>query len=207
MKKLIVRVLQKIMTGSAFAVLVMMAGCSFHSNQWSALKSLLGPEKVVTQGSWLLSGPEGSVTVYPVQGNDAIIFTDGQGIFLKFDGWHFTEVRGYRARDMELISGKPDIVGFDYGTSDPDNVSVESVTSPAERSYASGGENKVIYGVICADWQRAPGAGGELLSQSCLFDSQEAFSNSIWLDQSGNIQAVESALGPEGGKFRLARQD
>ena len=207
MKKMIDGVLQKIITGSAFAALVMLGGCSFHSNQWSALKRLLAPEKVVTQGSWLLSGAEGNVTVYPVQGNDAIIFTDGQSIFLKFDGWHFTEVRGYRARDMELISGKPDIVGFDYGTSDPDNVSVESGTSPAERSYASGGENKMIYGVICADWQRAPGAGGELLSQSCLFDSQEAFSNSIWLDQSGNIQAVEAALGPEGGKFRVARQN
>jgi hypothetical protein len=207
MKKMIDGALQKIITGSAFAALVMLAGCSFHSNQWSALKGLLAPEKVVTQGSWLLSGSEGSVTVYPVQGNDEIIFTDGQSIFLKFDGWHFTEVRGYRARDMELISGKPDIVGFDYGTSDPDNVSVESGTSPAERSYASGGENKMIYGVICADWQRAPAAGGELLSQSCLFDSQEAFSNSIWLDQSGNIQAVESALGPEGSKFRVARQD
>jgi len=207
MKKMIDGALQKIITGSAFAALVMLAGCSFHSNQWSALKGLLAPEKVVTQGSWLLSGSEGSVTVYPVQGNDEIIFTDGQSIFLKFDGWHFTEVRGYRARDMELISGKPDIVGFDYGTSDPDNVSVESGTSPAERSYASGGENKMIYGVICADWQRAPAAGGELLSQSCLFDSQEAFSNSIWLDQSGNIQAVESALGPEGGKFRVASQD
>jgi hypothetical protein len=207
MKKMIRRALQKIIMGSAFAALVLLAGCSFHSNQWSALKRLLAPEKVVTQGSWLLSGPEGNVTVYPVQGNDAIIFTDGQGIFLKFDGWHFTEVRGYRARDMELISGKPDIVGFDYGTSDPDNVSVESGTSPAERSYASGGENKMIYGVICADWQRAPAAGGELLSQSCLFDRQEAFSNSIWLDQSGNIRAVESSLGPEGGKFLVARQD
>ena len=144
MKKFIGRALQKIITGSAFAALVMLAGCSFHSNQWSALKGLLAPEKVVTQGSWLLSGSEGNATVYPVQGNDAIIFTDGQGLFLKFDGWHFTEVRGYRARDMELISGKPDIVGFDYGTSDPDNVSVESGTSPAERSYASGGENKMI---------------------------------------------------------------
>ena len=207
MKKMIRRALQKIIMGSAFAALVMLAGCSFHSNQWSALKRLLAPEKVVTQGSWLLSGPGGDFTVYPVQGNDEIIFTDGQGIFLKFDGWHFTEVRGYRARDVELISGKPDIVGFDYGTSDPDNVSVESGTSPAERSYASGGENKMIYGVICADWQRTSVAGGELLSQSCLFDRQEAFSNSIWLDQSGNIQAVESALGPEGGKFRVARQD
>ena len=204
MKKMIRRALQKIIMGSAFAALVLLAGCSFHSNQWSALKRLLAPEKVITQGSWLLSGPEGSVTVYPVQGNDAIIFTDGQGIFLKFDGWHFTEVRGYRARDMELISGKPDIVGFDYGTSDPDNVSVESGTSPAERSYASGGENKMIYGVICADWQRTSVAGGELLSQSCLFDSQEAFSNSIWLDQSGNIRVVESVLSPGGGKFRVA---
>ena len=207
MKKLIVRVLQKIMTGSAFAVLVMMAGCSFHSNQWSALKSLLGPEKVVTQGSWLLSWAEGNVTVYPVQGNDAIIFTDGQGIFLKFDGWHFTEVRGYRARDVELISGKPDIVGFYYKTSDPGSVGAKSETSPAERLYASGGENKIIYGVACADWQRTSVAGGELLSQSCLFDSQEAFSNSIWLDQSGNIRVVESVLSPGGGKFRVARQD
>ena len=207
MKKMIGQALQKIIMGSAFAALVLLAGCSFHSNQWSALKRLLAPEKVVTQGSWLLSGPDGSVTVYPVQGNDAIIFTDGQGIFLKFDGWHFTEVRGYRARDMELISGKQDIVGFDYGTSDPDNVSVESGTSPAERSYASGGENKMIYGVICADWQRAPAKGGELLSQSCLFDSQEAFSNSIWLDQSGNIIAVESVLGPEGVKFRVTMRE
>ena len=207
MKKFIGRALQKIITGSAFAALVMLAGCSFHSNQWSALKGLLAPEKVVTQGSWLLSGPGDDFTVYPVQSNDAIIFTDGQGIFLKFDGWHFTEVRGYLARDMELISGKPDIVGFDYKISDPGSVGAESETSPAERSYASGGEIKMIYGVICADWQRTSVAGGELLSQSCLFNSQEAFSNSIWLDQSGNIQAVESALDPEGGKFRVVRQD
>ena len=151
--------------------------------------------------------PEGSVTVYPVQGNDAIIFTDGQSIFLKFDGWHFTEVRGYRARDMELISGKQDIVGFEYKISDPGSVGAKREIPPAKRSYTSGGENKMIYGVICADWQRTSVAGGELLSQSCLFDSQEAFSNRIWLDQSGNIQAVESALGPEGGKFRVARQD
>jgi hypothetical protein len=207
MKKMIGRPLQIIITCSAFAALVMLAGCSFHSNQWSALKGLLAPEKGVTQGSWLLSGSEGNVTVYPVQGNDEIIFTDGQSIFLKFDGWHFTEVRGYRARDVELISGKPEIVGFDYKTSDSGSVGAKSETSPAERLYASGGENKMIYGVICADWQRTSVAGGELLSQSCLFDRQEGFSNSIWLDQSGNIQAVESALGPEGGKFRVARQD
>jgi len=81
MKKFIGRALQKIITGSAFAALVMLAGCSFHSNQWSALKGLLAPEKVVTQGSWLLSGSEGSATVYPVQGNDAIIFTDGHVSF------------------------------------------------------------------------------------------------------------------------------
>ena len=207
MKKMIDGALQKIIMGSAFAALVMLAGCSFHSNQWSALKGLLAPEKVVTQGSWLLSGPGDDFTVYPVQSNDAIIFTDGQGIFLKFDGWHFTEVRGYRARDVELISGKPEIVGFDYKTSDSGSVGAKSETSPAERLYASGGENKMIYGVICADWQRTSVAGGELLSQSCIFDRQEGFSNSIWLDQSGNIQAVESALGPEGGKFRVARQD
>ena len=207
MKKMIDGALQKMITGSAFAALVLLAGCSFHSNQWSALKGLMAPKKVVTQGSWLLSGLEDNVTVYPVQGNDEIIFTDGQSIFLKFDGWHFTEVRGYRARDVELISGKPEIVGFDYKTSDSGSVGAKSETSPAERLYASGGENKMIYGVICADWQRTSVAGGELLSQSCLFDRQEGFSNSIWLDQSGNIQAVESALGPEGGKFRVARQD
>ena len=193
--------------GSAFAALVMLAGCSFHSNQWSALKGLLAPEKVVTQGSWLLSGSEGMLRCIRFKAMTKSSSRTGRSIFLKFDGWHFTEVRGYRARDVELISGKPDIVGFDYAISDPGSVGAESETSPAERSYASGGENKMIYGVICADWQRTSVAGGELLSQSCLFDRQEAFSNSIWLDQSGNIQAVESALGPEGGKFRVARQD
>ena len=207
MKKMIGRPLQKIIMGSAFAALVMLASCSFHSNQWSALKGLLAPEKGVTQGSWLLSGSEGNVTVYPVQGNNEIIFTDGQSIFLKFDGWHFTEVRGYRALDGELVSGKPAVIGFDYAFIDLDSVGAESAKTPAERSFLSGDKNKVIYGVICADWQRTSVAGGELLSQSCIFDRQEAFSNSIWLDQSGNIQAVESALGPEGGKFRVARQD
>jgi hypothetical protein len=207
MKKLIGGVGLKIITGSGLAALVLTAGCSFQSNQWNALKSLLEPAKVVTQGSWLLSGPEGDTTVYPVQWKDAIIFTDGQGIFIEFDGWHFVEVRGYPARYSKLAWENPDVIGFDYEIGDPDSVGAASETSPAQRSYPANGQNKLVHGVVCEDWQRASIVGGELLSQSCLFASQEAFSNSIWLDQSGNIIAVESVLGPEGVKFRVTMRE
>jgi len=69
------------------------------------------------------------------------------------------------------------------------------------------GKAIVSHKVKCEAWQQAPDGTGELLRQSCYFDGQEGFSNSIWLDQSGNMTAIESVLGPNLAKFRVAIQE
>ena len=203
MKKMIDGALQKIITGSAFAALVMLAGCSFHSNQWSALKGLLAPEKVAMPGRWLLSGPEGNVVVYPVQQGRAIVFTDGQALFFKFDGWHVVEIKGYGARYLEIRSRKAEIVRFDYRINGVPDEDISGNKIGDQRNQPSEAEGEIVYRVGCAAWQRAVVPNGELLSQSCAFEDGATFSNSILLDQSGNISLIESVTGPDGVRVRI----
>ena len=109
-------------------------------------------------------------------------------------------------RYSEIESRKPDIVSFDYRVIDPAD-DAETGKLHAERSYVSVGKNKIVHGVSCTTWQRSFVIDGELLSQSCVFKSERAFSNSIWLDQSGNIRAIASVSGPGGVRFRVEISD
>ena len=198
---------KKTSRGITFAALLLISGCSFHSNQLEAVKRLLEPSEIVSQDHWFLSGVVSDKRVYPVQASDAIIFTDGEDIFLKFDGWHFIEIRGLPLPDSGLI---PDLHGaavFVYtGTRTPESDS-EKEKVFAQSSIRTGDGSGNVYEVNCTAWQERRVVAGKLLSQSCVFDSQEAFSNSIWLDQSGNIRAIESVFSPGGGKIRVAMRD
>ena len=208
MKELFGTLTKKMDMGIAFAGIVLIAGCSFHSNQWEAMKRLLKPSEVVMQDRWFLSGPIAQTRVYPVQVSDAIIFTDGKGIFLKFDGWHFVEIRGFRDRYSEIISKNPVVIVFDYFVTDRfSKKGAERESLAIQKPMFSSASKRIVYEVNCEAWQQAPATDGKLLSQSCVFDSQHAFSNSIWLDQSGNIRAMESVLGPGKAKIRLEMRE
>ena len=204
MKKVVRTCISSFMTGSAFVALVVLAGCSFHSNQWAALKSVLEPEKVAMPGRWLLSGQEGNVVVYPVQQGRAIVFTDGQTLFFKFDGWHVVEIKGYGARYSEIGSRKAEIVRFDYRINGLPDEDISGNEIGDQRDRPSEAEGEIVYRVGCAAWQRAAVPNGELLSQSCAFEDGATFSNNILLDQSGNISSIESVTGPDGVRVRIA---
>ena len=207
MKKLFGVLTKKMSRGITFAALVLISGCSFHSNQLEAVKRLLRPSEIVSQDHWLLSGVVSDKRVYPVQVSNAIIFTDGEDIFLKFDGWHFIEIRGLPLPDSGLITDLHGTAVFDYTATRTPESDSEKEKVFAQSPIRTGDGNRNVYEVTCTSWQQAPVAAGKLLSQSCVFDSQETFSNSIWLDQSGNIRAIESVLSPGGGKIRVAMRD
>jgi len=176
------------------------------------LKGLLQPAEIITQNSWVLSGVGDNIVVYPIQSDGTIVFTEGQSILLKFDGWHFVEVRGYPAVGVDAVSESWITVRFDYsatnfGGSDLCVKDCQEENLSDQKTNFSEGKDKILYTVKCADWRRTSFGSGELLRQSCYFAGQESFSNSIWLDQSGNITAIESVLGPNLAKFRVAIQE
>ena len=167
---------KKMSRGIIFAALVLFSGCSFHSSQLEAVKRLLKPSEIVSQDHWLLSGAVSDKRVYPVQVSNAIIFTDGEDIFLKFDGWHFIEIRGLPLPDSGLI---PDLHGtavFDYTATSTSDSDSEKEKVFAQSSIRTGDGNGNVYEVNCTAWQQRRVVAGKLLSQSCVFDSQEALS-------------------------------
>ena len=73
--------------------LASLGGCSFHSNQWNALSSLWrsdsGPQK-----NWQVSWSNRVIDVYAINAGSEVIFADGDGFILRFDGWQVRQVEG-----------------------------------------------------------------------------------------------------------------
>lgn len=185
-------------------LMLLLSGCSFHSNQWTAIKSLLEARKVEMPKPWLLSMGGGDISVYPIQTDASILFTDGKQVFIKFDGWHIVEVRGYGQMNTEGSSEYASRIMLDYapimsafGSKSSDSGAVIAAGLAVERGT-------VVYKVSCVEWRRAKNVVGQLLSQSCAFENNTVFSNSIQLDQSGDILALETVAGSGGAKIRLS---
>ena len=70
-----------------------LGGCSFHSNQLSAL-STLWSEDSGPQKNWRVSWDGELTDVYAINAQDQIIFADGDGFLLRFDGWQITSIEG-----------------------------------------------------------------------------------------------------------------
>ena len=153
---------------------------------------------------WLLSMGGDDISVYPIQMDASILFTDGKQVFIKFDGWHIVEVRGYGQMNTEGSSEYASRIVLDYapvmpafGSKSSDRGAVIAAGPAVERGT-------VVYKVTCAEWRRAKNVVGQLLTQSCVFENNTVFSNSIQLDQSGDILALKTVAGPGGAKIRLS---
>jgi len=153
---------------------------------------------------WLLSMGGDDISVYPIQMDASILFTDGKQVFIKFDGWHIVEVRGYGQMNTEGSSEYASRIVLDYapvmsafGSKSSDSGAVIVAGPAVERGT-------VVYKVTCAEWQRAKNGVGELLTQSCAFENNTVFSNSIQLDQSGNIVTLDTVAGSSGAKIRFS---
>jgi hypothetical protein len=196
-----------LLISSIVFALTLLSGCSFHSNQWTAIKNLLEGPEVVLPSPWRLSLGDNDIAVYPVQVDNSILFTDGKGILVNFDGWHIIEARGLGQRNSENSPRNTKVAIFDYKTvaKSAEGKRPDSAAEIAEVSVAS--KNAIVYQVRCAEWQRSLNFFGELLTQSCTFDDDLGFFNSIQLDQSGNIVALTTAAGSGGLKLRLVASD
>ena len=78
-----------------------LGGCSFHSNQWSAL-SALWSEDSGPQKNWRVSWDGELIDVYAINAPDQVIFADGDGFLLRFDGWQITSIEGVLPGDETL---------------------------------------------------------------------------------------------------------
>ena len=196
--------LHVLLLSSFFFASSYLSGCSFHSNQWTAIKSLLEARKVEMPEPWRLSMGVNNISVYPIQMDASILFTDGEKVFIKFDGWHIVEVRGVGQFNAERSSVHTSRLMLDYA---PDGADLDSKFAEGDAALASEADSvkgAVVYQVRCADWIRSDNAAGEFFTQSCKFHSDKAFFNSIQLDQSGNIVTVETVAGPDRINIRLA---
>ena len=93
------------------ALLVNLSGCSFDANQWSAL-SALWSEESGPQKNWRVSW-DGDVTdVYAINTPEQVIFADGEGFLLHFDGWQITSVQGIlpenEALNLDVVENQVD---------------------------------------------------------------------------------------------------
>ena len=204
MKDYVVKSARPLRLNLFLLLMLLLSGCSFHSTQWTAIKSLLEARKVEMPKPWLLSVGGDAISVYPIQMDASILFTDGKQVFIKFDGWHIVEVRGYGQMNTEGSSEYASRIVLDYapvmsafGSKSSDSGAVIAAGPAVERGT-------VVYKVTCAEWQRAKNGVGELLTQSCAFENNTVFSNSIQLDQSGNIVTLDTVAGSSGAKIRFS---
>ena len=88
-----------------------LGGCSFHSNQLSAL-STLWSEDSGPQKNWRVSWDGELTDVYAINVQDQIIFADGDGFLLRFDGWQITSIEGVlpggEALSLDIIDDQND---------------------------------------------------------------------------------------------------
>ena len=78
---------------SVFFLIILLSGCSFHSSQWNTLSSLWqeegGPQK-----NWQVRWSDRVFDVFAINAGQEVIFADGDGFILRFDGWQVTRVEG-----------------------------------------------------------------------------------------------------------------
>lgn len=77
-----------------FGVLLLLFGCSFHSNQLEMVQTLFSKKNELLEPEWRVELSTGErFMAFPLSQEDRIIFTDGRRWTVTFDGWHITEFR------------------------------------------------------------------------------------------------------------------
>jgi len=183
----------------ACVVLALLSGgCSFQSNQITFVKSLFEPPSA-NVSYWLSVTGDNRIKLVPLADSSSTVFTDGEGIFFRFDGWHFTEIRvqreAYGFNDVQVNAS------FKYDDRGRFESEVQQVNEHGAQSLGSKWTQEFM--VACTKWLREMTESGELLTQNCQFLTGKQFSNRIILDKTGNIVFLESVLGPSGERFSL----
>ena len=189
------------------SVTILLASCSFQSNQIDFMKNIFEKKMIEAVPQWELTHGSRVVNLFPVAVNGAIVFTDGGGIYLRFDGWQFVEIR--LDKDSEVLDHPRNSKGntkFQYR-----RVEKLAIAASLQRSSEMNGDidlDGVNLGqkitVSCTDWRRLVVDEGALLVQNCQVEERLVFENRIELDRFGNIVALDSIDSLSVTPFRIA---
>jgi hypothetical protein len=190
-----------------FSATILLASCSFQSNQLDFMKNMFEKKMSETVAQWELTGGSSVVNLFPVAASGEIVFADGDGIYLRFDGWHFVEIS--LEKDAEAL-GYPrnSQVNSRYQYRRIENIT-KSVSLQRGPEVNGGMDlNGVNLGqnitVSCTDWRRLVLSEGALLVQDCQVEARLVFENRIKLDRFGNIVLLESVDILSGTPFQIA---
>jgi len=151
------------------ASLVLLAGCSVQSSQFSAVMDLVNkPSTNVPLNSWSVKYGDYEAIVYPVTLPEGTLFSNQAGDQVLFDGW---SVRSFSGLGLQ---------GPAHQNSD----------IAKERTFIRGSRSLAVH--QCDQWQQKQQSGKKQFSQSCEGDS--IYTNTILVEKDGSISVIQQIV-------------
>ena len=196
-----------ILRSVAVLMCLLSAGCnlSFQSKQYDFLKSLTVDRSSIVLPTWQLNWAGFQQLVYPISLQTETVFTDGDKLLIRFDGWNITRIEGLEGvGELQRIELAPD----EMGRADPS-------ADAAVRNFPKQADIEVIWKSSrgwqvrwrCGSWH--PNGDGSLrLTQACYTWSdldQEwiEIENIIMLSTLGMIESIKSTFDPRSSELLI----
>ena len=191
----------------AVLMCLLSAGCnlSFQSKQYDFLKSLTLDRSSIVLPTWQLNWAGSQQLVYPISLQTETVFTDGDNLLIRFDGWNITRIEGLEGvGELQRIEPAPD----EMGQADPS-------ADAAVRNFPKQADIEVIWESSrgwqvrwrCGSWH--PNADDSLkLIQACYTrsDSDQEWieiENIITLSTLGMIESIQSTFDPRSSELLI----
>jgi hypothetical protein len=86
------------------AILLLLSGCTFHSNQLEAARSVLNPAEVLPENYWLLQLGDSKIPLIRVSGDDPAFssFTNSEGVVINLNATDITYVGRWPEGDTDI---------------------------------------------------------------------------------------------------------
>ena len=182
-------------------------GCnlSFQSKQYDFLKSLTVDRSSIALPTWRLNWAGTQQLVYPISLQTETVFTDGDNLLIRFDGWNITRIEGLEGvGELQRIEPAPDEMGRASHSAD---AAVPNLPRHADIEVIWESSRGWQVRWRCGSWH--PNANDSLrLIQACYTRSdldQEwiEIENIITLSTLGMIESIKSTFDPRSSELLI----
>ena len=148
---------------------IFIQGCTITSGQLSTLINLTQrPDIILSQNAWVVNYKTYESIVYAVNFSDGILFSNGTGDQILFDGWKVRKISGLGRRGLDIKIDEADGV----------------------RTFKQG--TRTIASHMCQPWERNSRHKMVSLSQSC--SGRRDYTNSILTLGDGSIAVIRQIV-------------
>lgn len=157
-----------------FLIIFLVGGCTFHSAQLEAARSMLNREEVLPEHWWLLQLGESKVPLLQVRSDPPYTtFVNSQGVYIVHNGYDITLVSHWIEGDVEIrISREADLL-----------------------TYRLTGENGGTIETRCTEWTLVDSLNWHSECQSITGPSW-SYRNELHMDEAGRGIRLRYALWP-----------